>query len=345
MPNKKFSYDFWAILILIFYAVFQAARWKLFPQHLDIYYHLLTAWGFIKAGGYTTWDFWQHAPIGRPHIYPPLFHIVLAVLMKMGIDKIFLARLFSVTVPVVFIFVLWDFLRKQFSSLLALLALITISSSFTFYVSLSNHIPSTIAMTFGILSIWCVMNKRNFPAIILLMLAFYTHIGASYFFAISLFIYGLLRNNERRDALIVTAAAVILSMPVIIQQYMGIKLISLSAIKENDFCEFKTIEYILAAIGAVILLRNKGRDRLFLAFFIASFIYIPYIFRLFSAEGYLPIALLSAVALYGMCESFSKRAFRYAIYLIIVFMLIFSPTIAMGQGKIRYLILPETFFG
>lgn len=331
---SRISYDFWALLILIFYVVFQVAQWKSFPQHLDMYYHLLTAWGFIKAGGYTIWDFWQNAPVGRPHIYPPIFHVALAILIKAGIDKIFLARLFCAAVPLVFIFVLWNFLRKKFSSLLALLSLITIASSYTFFASLANHIPSTIAMTFGILSIWQLLNKKLINAIILLTLSFYTHIGASYFMAASIFIYGLLKSDERRIALSTVASAVILSIPMIILQLSGFNLTAFLQIKENFFCEFKTIDYILAAAGIVILLRARGAGKLFLAFFAASFIFIPYAFRLFSAEGYLSIALLSAVALYGICESFPKRPFRYALYAIIIFMLIFSPTVAMGQARV-----------
>ena len=108
MKNKIFSWNFWSIVIIISYAAWPIARWAKLPQHIDIYYHLLTAWGFIKAGGYTTWDFWQYAPIGRPNIYPPLFHIILAMFMKAGIGKIFLARLFSVALPALFLFTLWS---------------------------------------------------------------------------------------------------------------------------------------------------------------------------------------------------------------------------------------------
>ena len=56
--TKRFSWDFWSIVILLFYALIPMVKWPNLPQHIDIYYHLLTAWGFIKAGGYTNWDFW-----------------------------------------------------------------------------------------------------------------------------------------------------------------------------------------------------------------------------------------------------------------------------------------------
>ena len=336
MTEKKyFSYDFWSVIILIFYAIMQISRWQLFPQHLDIYYHLLTAWGFIQAGGYSSWDFWQYAPVGRPHIYPPLFHIVLALFMKAGVDKIILAKIFSIVIPLTFLVTLWSFLRKKFSSCLAFFSLVTISSSLSLYASLTNHMPSTIALTFGILAIWQLMNRKTVFALLLLTLCFYTHIGVSYFIMLTLVIYALFNKEYSRQVFIIVMGAVTLAIPMIVRQLSGINLLSLASVKENYSCEFKTIDYILAIIGFVILLRSKGKGRLFLALFLASFVYLPYMARFFSAEGYLPVALLAAVALYGISESFGRN--RYAKYIVVlgtIFMLIFSPTIATGQLEV-----------
>jgi len=195
--------------------------------------------------------------------------------------------------------------------------------------------PSTIALTLGILAIWQFMEKRPVPALLLLTLCFYTHIGASYFVMLALVIYGLFNKECRRLAFTIAIGAVILATPMIMRQLSGINLLSLPSVKENYSCEFKTIDYILAVIGFVILLRSKGKGRLFIALFLASFVYLPYLARFLSGEGYLAIALLAAVALYGISESFVKN--RYAKYIVIsiaVFMLIFSPTIATGQLQV-----------
>ncbi|MCX5666197.1 MAG: hypothetical protein NT036_04040, partial [Candidatus Omnitrophica bacterium] len=139
----------------------------------------------------------------------------------------------------------------------------------------------------------------------------------------------------RRSAFIIAIGALILAMPMIIRQLSDINPLSLPSVKENYSCEFKTIDYILAVIGFVVLLRSKGRGRLFIALFLASFVYLPYLARFFSGEGYLAIALLAAVALYGISESFVKNRYaKYAVISIAVFMLIFSPTIATGQLQI-----------
>ena len=85
-------WGYFSKIIILAYAVLQLLRLAIFPQFIDMYYHLQTAWGFIQAGGYSNWDFWEYAPFGRPHIYPPLFHILLALFMKLGFGVIFLAK-------------------------------------------------------------------------------------------------------------------------------------------------------------------------------------------------------------------------------------------------------------
>src|SRR3990167_1371545 len=99
---KDFSWDFYSKLMILSYCLLQFIRWPLLPQFMDIYYHLLTAWGFIQAGGYSGWDFWQYAPAGRIHIYPPLLHIVLAFFIKSGISKIILVKFLETAAPISF---------------------------------------------------------------------------------------------------------------------------------------------------------------------------------------------------------------------------------------------------
>lgn len=309
----------------------QITRWPLFPQHIDIYYHLLTAWGFIKAGGYTNWDFWQYAPIGRPHIYPPLFHILLAALMKAGIDKIILAKAFNTVLPVGFFFVIWLFLKKNFSPRLALLSLITLSSSFSFFASLTNRMPSTMAMILGIIALGQFLRKRTLFAALSLTLCFYTHIGTAWFILLTLVIYSFFIREEKARGFFIFVITLVLSLPILMQQFVSLKLISFLPLKEKYLWEFKTIDYILAAMGFILALQKGKKHLLFISFFIAAFIYIAYPSRLFSSEGYLPIALLSAASLDGLCENFVKRKdFKIAAVFLIAFILIFSPTLAIG---------------
>ena len=333
MKIKKSSWNFLAIIFLVVYVLSQIRQWNVFPQHFDIYYHFLTAWGFIKAGGYSTWDFWQYAPIGRPNIYPPLFHIILAMFMKAGIGKIFLARLFSVALPALFLFTLWNFVKKNFGDRFAFLTLLVLSSSFSFYSSLINHMPSTLAMIFCLLSLEQIFKKRIIRAGLLLALSFYTHIGTSWFFMFGILIYILLNSENKREALLSLICGLAISMPILIQQILNIRLVSLFNFNELYFCEFKTIDYMLAAFGIVLSLKKEKKYRLFIALFIASFIYIKYPSRFFSAEGYLPIVFLSIVSINSLFENFAKGIHVKIMAIgIILFVSILSPTVVIKQA-------------
>lgn len=194
--HLKYSpWDFYSGIIILAYLLLQVLRWPLFPQFMDIFYHLLTAWGFIQAGGYSGWDFWQYAPFGRLHIYPPLFHIILALFIKLGINKIILAKFLEAVTPIIFLIVLWNFIRKNYNQRLAFFVMLMVSSSFSFYLSLINNIPATLSIIFGILSFERLFKGQTLRATILLTLCFYTHIGISWLFALGVLLYGLF-NRE-----------------------------------------------------------------------------------------------------------------------------------------------------
>src|SRR3989338_7051083 len=66
--------------------------WDTYPRFLDSYYHLAVIQGFRQAGGIALHAFWESAPAGRPHLYPPLFHLVWAPLALLVRDPIAPAR-------------------------------------------------------------------------------------------------------------------------------------------------------------------------------------------------------------------------------------------------------------
>lgn len=340
--QRSFSWDFYSCLIIVIYSLLQILRWKILPQFMDIYYHLLTAWGFIQAGGYSGWDFWQYAPFGRIHIYPPFFHIILAFLIKLGINKIILAKSFETVMPILFLIALWHFIRKNYTKRLAFLVLIAVSSSFSFYLSLINNHAATLAMVIGILLYDQLFQNRLLRSILLLALCFYTHIGVSYFITFSIIIYTLFDRQYIKKRLIIIMCAIILSIPIIFKQLAGLKFIYLSGITERYFCEFKTIDYMLAFFGIMLAWKMSGKYQLFLSLFLASFIFLIYPYRFFSGQGYLAIIFLSAVSIDNLYDKFQdkKNYLKYLPIALTAFILLVSPTVLMERpgenNKINY---------
>ena len=351
---KLYSRALLAIFLLV-----QLLRWRVSPQFIDIYYHLLTAWGFLQAGGYSGWDFWHYAPVGRMHIYPPLFHLILVFFIKLGLQKILLIKILEIVLPVALLGLIQRVISARFSPRLAFLVLLFIGSSFSFYLSLINYLPATLAMIFGFLCFDRMLRRNFLPASLFLALCFYTHIGISYFFALSFILYGLFRKEERRAFVLPVVYALVLAAPVLFKQAAALKVISVFGVSnENNFCEFKVIESILGLAGLALAVRMRKDYWLFVSFFLASFIFLVYPYRFFSAQGYLPLVFLAAVAADFLYNKFTAKIpqLQYPLFItLVLYCLYFSPTLMMNPREEGYKkqytvyvadsVLANTFFG
>lgn len=326
-----FGFDNLSRLIILAFATLQAVRLPLYPQFMDMYYHLDTAWAFIRAGGYSGWDFWQYAPIGRPHLYPPVFHIVLAFLMKLGIDKVVLAKAFEAAMPIALLAVIWDFTKRNYSSRLAFFTVIMAGTSYSFYLSLTNYIPSAMAVIFGILAFDQLRKGSSIRAAILLILCFYTHTGMSLFFILAFLIYAAIDRRSAKKALFCAAAAALLSAPMIAKGIESINLNYILKSNERFFCEFKIIQYFILIPGLWVAWIKRAQYALFVSLFLASLILLPYPYRFFSAQGYLPVIFICAVFTDHVYGTF-KRYNRIVIALSLVF-LFFSPTLLYEKSR------------
>ena len=81
-------------LIILSVAILSAAQWPAYPYFLDSYYHLTVIEGMRQAGGPVLHAFWESAPEGRPHLYPPLFHLLWLPAIR-HLPPLFLARFWS----------------------------------------------------------------------------------------------------------------------------------------------------------------------------------------------------------------------------------------------------------
>jgi hypothetical protein len=338
-------WDLYARLILLSLAVLQISRWPSLPQFLDIYYHLQVAWGFIQAGGYSAWDFWEYAPFGRVHLYPPLFHFLLAGLIKAGFNLVLLAKFFESVTPVLFLLVLWNFIRKNYSRQLGFFTVIALGSSFTFHISLANHVPSSLALILGFLSFGEFFKKRYLRAVILLVLCFYTHNTVPWFFALSYIFYAVLEQSVRPAAVKTVMYAILLALPILIVQLLNLRFIHLvgNSMLEKFHLQIKVFDCMLAGFGLFLASRSIYQYKFFIGLFLSSFIFLPYPARFLSAEGYIPVVLFSALALQFIWQRLTAGGWSLKKLLapgLIICVFFISPVLFVdkpsGAEKIRY---------
>jgi len=328
--NRKnnLDYDFLSGLAIAGFTLLQVLRWKMFPQFMDFYYHIHTAWGFVQAGGYSSWDFWQYAPFGRPHIYPPALHLLLAFFLKLGFSPVILAKALEALLPPVFLFSVWFFIRKEYGRRLALFFVITFASSMSFYLSLSNNIPATLALLCGIWAYSRLIHKKVFSAALLLALSFYFHISVPWVFVLAFFFIILFEKKSRKTTSVVLLLGLLLSLPVFYRQITALRSVSLGGALETQYSEFKPLEYALATIGIFYIWRLRRDLVFFISLLLGSFFLILYPYRFFSAQGYFPVILLAASGLEGIVIYLSdKKIKKLLVLLLCCYLFFFSVTI------------------
>ena len=312
------SYRKLSLFVLAVIAVLQFVRWPFFPQFMDTYYHLHTAWGFNAAGGWSLWDFWEYAPAGRVHLYPPLFHFVLAVFLKLGADPLVLAQWLEALVPLAFLAAVWRFGANRMGERYGAFVLVICAASFRFFTSLTDHLPSTVAMTLGLLCLDRYYRKDFRRAALLVTLCLYTHVGTAWFIVVALALLSILERSWK--GLAAAGLGCLAAAPVLAQTITGLSLVSRTGAQLNEslILYLKPVELLLALAGVVIVLRKRG-PFLLVCLLAASAVFIAYPARLVSGEGYLSIVMLAAFSLEYLCsQGKAKSALALAAVLLAV---------------------------
>ncbi|RJO64701.1 MAG: hypothetical protein C4540_03275 [Candidatus Omnitrophota bacterium] len=343
--NPKFvpSWDLYALGLLALYIVLQYLRWRMFPLFLDVYYHLSVMHGFDMAGGYVTHSFWQAAPSGIPHLYPPLLHIIMLTGYKLGLSDIVIARLLHFLFYPLALFVFWYCIKKLFNARLAFFVLLFLSVPFSLYLSFINTTASTLAMLFGMFSFLCAEKGKRIASLLLLACAFYSHALLSWIFLFTFILYAVLVRERRRTYFLVSIAALLCALPILIHEYTQRAFFSFVYLKENKEVGIHILIIALAIGGIVRCAKLKGRYYFFIALAISFFVFLSQLtYRYVSGEGMVACALLAGVAFeYLYALSLKRHAHSFAIATAIA-ILIFSPTVRFSKGKPVFLLSQST---
>jgi len=332
MPKNNFepNYNLYSAGIITIAIIFQFLRWDIFPMFIDIYYHLGVMLGFAKAGGYVTSSFWEFAPIGRPHLYPPLLHFLMLIFLKFGIEKIIIAKIFTFFMYPFSLFSIWLFARKIYNERIAFFSVLLAGSSFYFYLETSNIIAFSFALALSLICLVFFIKGKNLTSGIFLGLVFYTHTIVGWLLALAILINSVMDKRFSRSVR-VFALGILLYLPLLFHQMYNFKYFRFVDVKAMHYIEINFLIYLTSFLGLFLFLARKVKAHNILSSLLISFALLIIIFpqRIFSGSAMLFFIFLAAVALDWLLVRTKIKVWIFVSIIFVLFYL-FSPTISFS---------------
>ena len=297
-----------AWLSLAVFSVLWLARWPMFPLVLDPYYHLLIAQQVADAGGPIAYEWWQYAPGGRPHLYPPILHVGLAGLLTAGVSPLTAIRLFSVALLPLLLLSLYHVMKRLFYPSLALTCLWIAMVPFGFHLHTAITLAATLALIELLWLLYAVECGRWMAAALLFALLSYTHLGLPWISLVTLLLYGCLRPGIWLQ-LWKVALGLLLAAPWWWHLLSHREALHPVSRYENQLLECMPLLMAAACLGVWVCWRRRGRWLLLLACGLGfSVMAYRYLFRWLNGEGYIPIILLAAVGVDWLSQRMARVA-------------------------------------
>lgn len=185
-------YDLASIFLFAFHTFFIIFNWKfqLRGNILDTLYHLLIGKMYLEYG-LVDWDVYQFAPLGRPQLYPPLYHILISILRTFTGNYLNCARLLSAIQWLGGLGSTWFFMRKMFSQSTAFYSIILLSNIEAFWFWQGGATPTSLAVIIFPVVLYSFWTKKIITSIILTSFLYWLHLGYPFIILISFIIYSI----------------------------------------------------------------------------------------------------------------------------------------------------------
>jgi hypothetical protein len=296
--KRRDLYDLLAVLFIIACLVLVLANLSMYPVNLDIPYHMAVTEGFREAGGVTVWDFWDYAPAGRPHIYPPLLHVSMSLMMDTGMSMELVATLVCLIMFPLIMLSLWWAIRKLFGSRAAFYSLVLVAVPYAFFWQTGVTVAASLVLALTPLVFLMLEEDRKAAAAVLLALCLYSHLVLGHLVALALFIYMLHRRSVWKKIIVVLLASYLLYLPWGINVISNLSNFSASMPGAGGGLTLHLLLWGLAAAGFILCYLRKKQHYLLPAYLLSM---VPIVFfypnRFWDGHIFIPLAMLGGLAL------------------------------------------------
>jgi hypothetical protein len=269
----------------------------MYPVFLDIPYHMAVTQGFREAGGVTTWDFWDYAPEGRPHLYPPLLHVSMSLLQDLGLSQEAVATLVCLVMFPLIMLAAWWMMRRLFGTRAAFFSLLFLCVPYAFFWQTGITVAASLVLVLTPLLFLAVEKDRPLAAGLLLAMCLYAHLVLGHLAALALVIYLAHRRRYWKRITAALALAYLLYLPWGLVIVTNLSSLHFSEPGGGGALVVHMLAWLAALAGAVVCYRRKGTYYL-LPSYLLSMVPIAFFYpnRFWEGHAFLPLAMLGAVA-------------------------------------------------
>ena len=284
-----------------------------FPVFKDIYYHMGTAKAFGSAGGVSLFDFWEYAPAGRPHLYPPMLHIIMYVMNLTGMSMSTIGTLVSFSAFHLILLSTWYGMRRLFSSRAAFYTVIVLSSCFMFFWATAVTSAASLVLILTPFIFIALEADRKVAACVLLALALYSHLVLGHLIALGVLIYVLHRREMFKGTFLVLFGAYLLWLPWGIHILVNFGTLDLSSpTGGGTWMSLHILVWVIAIAGFIYCYFKKGRYYIPTSLLLGM---VPILFfypnRFWDGHAFVPLAMLGGVALSGLHGFIKERSVEF----------------------------------
>jgi hypothetical protein len=310
----------------------------------DDWYHMKVSQIILEKGYVPMWNYWEYAPIGRPHVYPPLLSIVIAILSLVTSSVMVSTMLVKIFTYPILLLSFWLVSKKMWGSRTGFFTLLSVLSVAPLLFMSVCVMPATLVLAISPLVIYTFLKKRLLTTSLLLSISLWLHTLLPWLLIGSLFLFSMLNRKTHLSFFIKSSLLAFMTfLPWAIHTALNSTYLNYISTPSN--VTLPAVVTLVSIPSIITAIRKRQSSLIFICLLLSlSVLLISYGHR-FWPYAVLAISFFSGMTIDGLLKSeVMKRKIGIALAALVIFTcLMVMPGIYQGiNGNVSY--LSETAF-
>jgi hypothetical protein len=318
-PNLKSlnlgTFDWLGLGVILFTTLLLVLKPLYFFQ--DDWYHIKVAQVILDSGRIPTWNFWEYAPVGRPHLYPPLLPVIMALLSFMTADVFAAAMLIKTFTYPLMLLSFWYVSRRLGGSVAGFVTVLGILSVLPLLFMFISVMPASLALVVAPFVLYFFLQKRFFATAALLSISLWLHIVMPVVLVIALGLFAVMNSKKYLEFFVkVFLLSSITYAPWALHILLNIH--ALTAVSTPPYVTLPLVIWAVSMPGIALSLKERKESMMLLCYLFALTILLQFYGHRFWAYVILPISFFAGVTIDRLMKSRKPALKNIGVSLIVV---------------------------